>query len=76
MDLSNVKGNFDAPAQLAYANIVHRCKGPVQKPVRQINVPNHLDQPGHAYQSIDLAALVVSRHLDFEIVVDIAGCVL
>ncbi len=74
-ELGNVKTNFQSPAQLAYANILHTIKRTVQKAVAQFDVINHFEKAGNTHKRINLFAIEQAGNLDFVIAVDFAGSV-
>ena len=68
--------NLDAPAEFANALVIHRIESPVQKPVGQFDIGDHLEESRDTDQGVYLFALIHPGNLNLEVPVDFSGSVL
>lgn len=66
----------DATAQFANLFVVHRFERTANKTVGQLNIANICDKARNTYQCVYLLTINHSRYFDFEIAVNLFGCVI
>jgi hypothetical protein len=75
--LENVKTNLQPPAQFADTLVTLAGEGTIEKAVNQVDCSvEHLDEARHTDEGVDFLSVNVTENLDFEVSVNLAGCVI